>query len=103
MPFTSAAPCPHDVVGLPCGKRALKVAAPADESDASAPSACCGSSLPDITAMKVDNASTRPPTSTRPTDHVGNVVDSPSATLLPACGLPIDVTAATRPRRTAAT
>ena len=54
MPLADAAPEPQLVLGMPCGKRALKLAAPLLLSDFSAPNASCGSLLPLITAMNVD-------------------------------------------------
>src|SRR5690349_17176342 len=103
MPFTTLAPCPHDVLGRPCGYFALNCAAPTEFSDASAPSAFCGSLLPDITARNVESALTNPARIVRCGDPAGATNAIPSATLLPVCGLPTDVIDATRSGRTDAT
>src|SRR5262249_31072301 len=103
MPCALAAPCPHAVAGKPSGCSALNAAAPALLFADSAASASCGSLLPDSQPSRVDNASTKPATSGRSGEPGGSVVAIASATLLPICGLPIEVIDATRSGRTDAT
>src|SRR5690349_922339 len=103
MPFTTAAPWPHAVAGNPSGCSALNTAAPDVEFALSAASASCGSELPDSTPSNVANAFTAAATSGRNGEPGGNTAPIASAVLLPVCGLPTEVTEATRSGRTDAT
>src|SRR4051812_33584843 len=103
MPLTIAAPCPQAVSGNPCGCSALNALAPAVEFAVSAASAFCGSVLPEIQPINVENASTAATTNGRSGEPAGNAAPIASAVLLPVCGLPIEVTEATRSGRTEAT
>ena len=81
----------------------MNAAEPEDDSEASAPSAYCGSSSPERNSIRPDKASTKPATSGRNGEPSGRLVASASATLLPVCGEPTEVTEATRSGRTEAT
>jgi hypothetical protein len=76
----------------------------ADDSEASAPSAYCGSSSPERNSIRhrqgIDEAGDQRPQ--RRTFRQRRVA-SASATLLPVCGDPTEVTEATRSGRTEAT